>query len=78
MLSRKFEIPEIYLDNQDKEDLINALIPLKDYLPQIVEYLPFLPLGLFSFVYGYRIYKGNQNKKVKKTRKSKNNKGLEE
>jgi hypothetical protein len=63
--SRKFQIPEIELTNEDKDDLSNALIPFEDQLSKWIQYLPYLPLAIFSIGYIGRIWISYKDKKAK-------------
>ncbi len=63
--SRKFQIKEIELNEQDKQDLTNALLPFEDKLSEIIKYLPYFPLMIFSIGYIGRVYIAFRDKKAK-------------
>jgi len=63
--SRKFQIKEIELTAEDKEDLTNALLPFEDKLSEIIKYLPYFPLMIFTIGYIGRVYMAYKDKKTK-------------
>jgi len=63
--SRKFQIKEIELNEQDKQDLTNALLPFEDKLSEWIKYLPYLPLMVFAIGYIGRVYMAYKDKKTK-------------
>jgi len=63
--SRKFQIKEIELTEEDKQDLINALLPFEDKLSELIKYLPYMPLAIFSIGYIGRVYMAYKDKKTK-------------
>lgn len=72
LMARKSGIKEIEFTKQDSEDFINALKPFEDKLDEILKYLPYAPLIIFSVGYTIRIYGGfKEQKKLKKDNKTK-------
>ena len=63
ILSRKFEIPEIELTDQDVQDLASALLPLRDTLSKYSQYFPYLPLIIFVLGYSARVIIGIRKKR---------------
>ena len=63
--SRKFQIKEIELTEEDKQDLTNALLPFEDKLSELIKYLPYMPLVIFSIGYIGRVYIAYKDKKTK-------------
>lgn len=66
IIAKKTQIPEIELDDEDVEQLTNALQPFADELDQLIRYIKYLPIALFSGMYAIRIYTGWHEKKKKK------------
>ena len=63
LMARKSGIKEIEFTKQDNEDFINALKPFEDKLDEILKYLPYAPLIIFSVGYTIRIYGGFKEQK---------------
>jgi galactose-1-phosphate uridylyltransferase len=63
ILSRKLEIEEIELTEEDVEDLATALEPLQDELNEKAQYLPYLPLIIFVIAYAGRVLIAYDKKK---------------
>ena len=65
IIAKKTQIPEIELDDEDVDQLTNALQPFADELDQLIKYIKYLPIALFSGMYAIRIYQGWQDKHKK-------------
>ena len=65
IIAKKTQIPEIELDDEDVDQLTNALQPFADELDQLIQYIKYLPIALFSGMYVIRIYQGWQDKHKK-------------
>ena len=65
IIAKKTQIPEIELDDEDVDQLTNALQPFADELDQLIKYVKYLPIALFSGMYAIRIYQGWQDKHKK-------------
>ena len=65
IIAKKTQIPEIELDDEDVDQLTNALQPFADELDQLIKYIKYLPIALFSGMYAIRIYQGWQDKRKK-------------
>ena len=65
IIAKKTQIPEIELADEDVDQLTNALQPFADELDQLIKYIKYLPIALFSGMYAIRIYQGWQDKHKK-------------
>ncbi len=73
MFARKTGLKSIELSDEDKKDLENALIPVQDKLDSIIQYLPYVPLILFSLAYVLRVFGEYKQKKKEEKQKQENN-----